>query len=156
MQLCNFAHNVLSQKNNVQSLQQKHQEKMSIDFKNNIKNIKTMSPELCVGQLFNLQSKASFQFCFQVRWPVISTIADPFMSIYEKRNNYLIFDSKKKNINIFYFWKSSPKTGQIFQVFTLYTKGHFSITKLDILIFSNILHLKMDFWYLSWKSIVSS
>ena len=131
---------------------------MSIDFKNNIKNIRTMSPELCLWQFFILQSKASFQFCFQVRRPVISTIADPFISFYEKRNNYLIFDSRKiQNVSIFYFWKSSPKNGQIFQVFTLYSKGrHFSITKLDILIFSNIVDFEMDFWYLSWKSIVSS
>ena len=47
-----------------------------------------------------------------------------------------IFDSWKiQNVSIFYFWKNSPKNGQIFQLFTLYSKGrHFSITKLDILI----------------------
>ena len=68
-----------------------------------------------------------------------------------------IFDSWKiQNISIFYFLKNSPKNGQIFQLFTLYSKGrHFSITKLDILIFCNILHLEIDFWNLSSKMIVS-
>ena len=32
-------------KNNAQSYQQKHWEKMSIDFKNNIWNIRTTSPD---------------------------------------------------------------------------------------------------------------
>ena len=32
----------------------------------------------------NLQSKVCFQFCFQVRRPVISTIVNPYMSFYEK------------------------------------------------------------------------
>ena len=81
-----------------------------------------------------------------------------YVILWEMRNNYLIFDSWKiQNVIIFYFWKSSPKNGQSFQLFTLYSKGrHFSITKLDILIFCNILHLEMDFWNLSWKRIVSS
>ena len=106
----------------------------------------------------NLQSKVCFQFCFQVRRPVISTIVDPYMSFYEKWEIITeIFDSWKiQNVSIFYFWKNSPKNGQIFQLFTLYSKGrHFSITKLDILIFCNILHLEIDFWNLSSKRIVS-
>ena len=106
----------------------------------------------------NLQSKVCFQFCFQVWRSVISTIADPYMSFYEKWEIITeIFDSWKiQNVSIFYFWKSSPKNGQSFQLFTLYSKGrHFSITKLDILIFCNILHFEMDFWNLSWKRIVS-
>ena len=107
----------------------------------------------------NLQSKVCFQFCFQVRRPVISTIVDPYMSFYEKWEIISeIFDSWKFKMSaFFYFWKNSPKNGQIFQLFTLYSKGrHFSITKLDILIFCNILHLEMGFWNLSWKRIVSS
>ena len=32
----------------------------------------------------NLQSEVCFQFCFQDRRPVISTIANPFMLFYEK------------------------------------------------------------------------
>ena len=106
----------------------------------------------------NLQSKVCFQFCFQVRRPVISTIVDPYMSFYEKWEIITeIFDSWKFKMSaFFYFWKSSPKNGQIFQLFTLYSNGcHFSITKLDILIFCNILHLEIDFWNLSSKRIVS-
>ena len=106
----------------------------------------------------NLQSKVCFQFCFQVRRPVISTIVDPYMSFYEKWEIISeIFDSWKFKMSaFFYFWKNSPKNGQIFQLFTLYSKGrHFSITKLDILIFCNILHLEIDFWNLSSKRIVS-
>ena len=60
MQLCSQR---TQPKNNVQSLQQKHQEKISIDFNNNIKNIRTTSPdsklfargncpEPCLGQFF--------------------------------------------------------------------------------------------------------
>ena len=80
-----------------------------------------------------------------------------YVILWEMRNNYLIFDSWKiQNVSIFYFWKSNPKNGNIFQLFTLYSKGHhFSITKLDILIFCNILHLEIDFWNLSSKRIVS-
>ena len=106
----------------------------------------------------NLQSKVYFQFCFQVRRPVISTIVDPYMSFYEKWEIISeIFDSWKFKMSAyFYFWKNSPKKWQICQNFTLYSKGHyFSITKLDILIFSNILYLEMDFWNLSWKMMVS-
>ena len=90
----------------------------------------------------NLQSKVCFQFCFQVQRPVISTIVDPYMSFYEKWEIITeIFDSWKFKILVFFlFLKNSPKNGQIFQLFTLYSKGrHFGITKLDILIFCNIL-----------------
>ena len=107
----------------------------------------------------NLQSKVCFQFCFQVWRPVISIIADPYMSFYWKWEIITeIFDSWKiQNVNIFYFWKSSPKNGQSFQLFNLYSKGrHFSITKLDILIFCNILHLEVGFWNMSWKRIVKN
>ena len=104
----------------------------------------------------NLQSKVCFQFCFQVRRPVIATIVDLYVPFYEKWEIITeIFDSSKfKMSGFFYFWRKSPKNGQIFQLFTLYSKGHhFSITKLDILILCNILHLEMDFWN-SWKRIV--
>ena len=106
----------------------------------------------------NLQSKVCFQFCFQVRRPVISTIVDPYMSFYEKWEIITeTFHSWKFKISaFFYFWKNSRKQGQIIQLFALYSKGrHFSITKLGILIFCNILHLEIDFWNLSSKRIVS-
>ena len=81
-----------------------------------------------------------------------------YVILWEMRNNYrTIWFMKNSKCQHFLFLKNSPKNGQIFQLFTLYSKGrHFSITKLDILIFCNILHLEMDFWNLSWKRIVSS
>ena len=145
---------------------------MSLDFKNNIKNFKTTSLVICRRNLSrtmswtvfpriytNLQSKGCFQFCCQVRRPVISTILESYMSFFKKWEIITeIFDSWKiQNVSIFYFWNNNTKNGNIFQIFTLYSKGHhFSITKLDILIFCNILHLEMNFWKLSWKGMVSS
>ena len=145
---------------------------MSLDFKNNIKNFKTTSLVIFRRNLSrtlswtvfpriytNLQSKGCFQFCCQVRRPVISTILESHMSFFKKWVIITkIFDSWKiQNVSIFYFWNNNTKNGNIFQIFTLYSKGHhFSITKLDILIFCNILHLEIDFWKLSWKGMVSS
>ena len=76
-----------------------------------------------------------------------------YVILWEMRNHYRnIWFMKIQNISIFYFWKNSPQNWQIFQLFTLFSKGrHFSITKLNILIFRNILHLEIDFWNLSWK-----
>ena len=101
----------------------------------------------------NLQSKVWFQSCLQVRRPVISTIVNPFMSFYEKLLlKYLIRENSKcqhffisdKRDRFFNFWPYMQKS------------HHFSITKLKILIFCNILHLEIDVWNLSWKWIVSS
>ena len=145
---------------------------MSLDFKNNIKNFKTTSLAICRRNLSrtmswtvfpriytNLQSKGCFQFCCQVWRPVISTILESYTSFFKKWEIIIeIFDSWKiQNISIFYFWNNNTKNGNIFQLFTLYSNGHhFSITKSDMLIFCNILHLEMDFWKLSWKGVVSS
>ena len=81
-----------------------------------------------------------------------------YVILWEMRNHYRnIWFMKNSKCQHFLFLKNSPKNGQIFQLFTLYSKGrHFSITKLDILIFCNILHLEIGFWNLSWKRIVSS
>ena len=59
----------------------------------------------------NLQSKVCFQFCFQIRWPVNSTIVDPYMSFYEKREIITeIFDSwKLKMSGVFLFLKKQPQ-----------------------------------------------
>ena len=58
---------------------------------------------------------------------------------------YLIHE-KFKTSAFFTSEKNSPKNGQVFQLFTLYSKGrHFSITKVDIQIVCNILNLEMDF-----------
>ena len=145
---------------------------MSLDFKNNIKNFKTTSLAICRRNMSrtrswtvfpriytNFQSKGCFQFCYQVRRSVISTILCSHMLFFKKWEIITeISDSWKiQNASIFYFWKNNPKNGNIFQLFTLYSKGHhFSITKLDILIFCNILHLEIDFSKLSWKEMVSS
>ena len=145
---------------------------MSLDFKNYIKNFRTTSLAICRRNLSRtmswtvfpriytiLQSKGCFQFCCQVRRPVILTILGSYMSFFKKWEIITeMFDSWKiQNVSIFYFWKNNPKNGNIFQIFTLYSTGHhFSITKLDILIFCNILHLGMDFRKLSWKGMVSS
>ena len=134
---------------------------MSLDFKNNIKNFKKTSLAIWRRNLsrtiswtvfpriyINLQSKGCFQFCCQVRLPLISAILDSYISLFKKWKIIAeIFDSWKiQNVSIFYFWKNNPKNGHIFQLFRLYSKGHhFSIAKLDILIFCNILHLQMNF-----------
>ena len=72
------------------------------------------------------------------------------------RNHYRnISFMKNSKFQHFLFLKNSPKNGQIFQLFILYSKGcHFSITKLAIVIFGNILHLEIEIWNLSWKRIV--
>ena len=145
---------------------------MFIDFKNNIKKIRTTSPDYrrCLPEVTvrnhvwtvfpriytNLQSKVCFQFCFQVRRPVISTIVNAFMSFYEKSlPEYLIHENSKCHY-FFISEKTGPKTDK-FSNFLHYIQRvkHFSITKLDILTFCNILHLEMDFWNFSWKRIVS-
>ena len=130
---------------------------MSLDFKNNIKNLlaicrrnlsRALSWTVFPRIYTNLHSKGCFQFCCQVRRSVISTILESYMSFCKKWEIITkIFDSWKiQNVSIFYFWNNNTKNGSIFQIFTLYSKGHhFSITKLDILIFCNILHLEWIF-----------
>ena len=80
-----------------------------------------------------------------------------YVILWEMRNHYQnIWFMKNWKCQYFLFLKNSPKNSQSFQLFNLYSKGcHFSITKLDILIFCNILHLEIDFWNLSSKRIVS-
>ena len=81
-----------------------------------------------------------------------------YVILWEMRNHYrhYLIHEKFKMSAFFFFFKNSPKNSQSFQLFTLYSKRrHFSITKLDILIFCNILHLEMDFWNLSSKRIIS-
>ena len=80
-----------------------------------------------------------------------------YVILWEMRNHYPnIFFMKNSKCQYFLFLKNSPQDGQIFQLFTLYSKGrHFIITKLDILIFCNMLHLEIDFWNLSSKRIMN-
>ena len=69
------------------------------------------------------------------------------MSFFENENSlpkYLIHEKFK--MSTFFISEKQSKNGQIFQLSTLYSKGfYFSITKLDILIYGNILDLEMDF-----------
>ena len=145
---------------------------MSPDFKNNIKNFKTTSLAICRRNLSRTMSwtvfpRIYYQFSIKRLLAVLlaSSTARNFNNIrltyvifWKMRIITEIFDSWKiQNVSIFYFWKNSPNNGQIFQLFILYSKGHhFSITKLDILIFCNVLHLEMGFWKFSWKGMVSS
>ena len=142
---------------------------MSLDFKNNIKNFKTTSLAICRRNLSrtmswtvfpriytNLQSKVCFQFCFQVRRPIISTIVNPFMSFYEiSLPKYLIHENSKCQ-HFFISEKQPQKTDKFFNFWPYIQRAAISVSKLGILIFCNILHLKMNFWSLSWKRLVSS
>ena len=142
---------------------------MSIDFKNDIKNIKTTSPDYKLFAGGNCPEPCPiYQFAIKSLLSVLfSSLTNRNLNNSRPRHAFFFFEKwviiteifnswKIQNVSIFYFWKNSPKNGQIFQLFTLYSKGrHFSITKLDILIFCNILHHEMDFWNLSWKRIVS-
>ena len=80
-----------------------------------------------------------------------------YVILWKMRNHYRnIWFMKNSICQHFLFLKNSSKNGQIFQLFPLHSKGrHFSVTKLDILIFCKILHLEIDFWNLSSKRIVS-
>ena len=61
----------------------------------------------------------------------------------ESLPKYLIYEKSKGQH--FLFPKKTAQNGQIFQLI-LHSKGrHFSMTKLDILIFCHILHLEIDF-----------
>ena len=75
--------------------------------------------------------------------------------LWEMRNNYqTIWFMKNSKCQHFLFLKKAPMD-KFFNF--LPSKGrHFSIPKLHILIFCNILYLEIGFWNLSWKRIVSS
>ena len=80
-----------------------------------------------------------------------------YVILWEMRNHYRnIWFMKNSKYQHFFFLKKQPRNGKNFKLFILHSKGHhFSITKLDILIFCHILHLEIDFWNLSSKRIVS-
>ena len=118
---------------------------MSIDLKNNIKNI-TWLLAICraIKTLLSVQLSILTARNFNNSKPIYVILWEIITEI---------FDSWKFKSTFFYFWKN----GQVFQLFVFYSKGcHFSITKLDILILCNILHLELGFWNLTWKRIVSS
>ena len=78
--------------------------------------------------------------------------------LWEMINNYrTIWFMKNSKCQHFLFLKKQPQKWTNFSTFYLQRAArHFSVTKLHILIFCNILHLEMGFWNLSWKRIVSS
>ena len=171
MQLCNFSHNVLSQKTMFKVSNTNTRKRCLLISKITLKTSEwchlttSYLPEVTVQS--HILGSLQCQFAIKSLPSVLlsSSTARNFNNsrpIYviswEMRNNYrTIWFMKNSKCQHFLFLKNSPKNGQIFQLFTLYSKGrHFSITKLDILIFCNILHLEMGFWNLSWKRIVSS
>ena len=61
--------------------------------------------------IYQFATKVCFQFCCEVRRPVISTIVNPFMSFDEKSLPKYLIHENSKNINIFLFLKkTAPKT----------------------------------------------
>ena len=68
--------------------------------------------------------KVCFQFCFQVRRSVISTIVDPHMSFCEKWETITeIFDLWKFKMPTFFFLKTQPQKQTNFSTFYLIFKG---------------------------------
>ena len=173
MQLCNFAHNLLRQKKNtmfkvsngntrerflliskliLKTSEERHLSTSylpEITVQNHI--FDSLQCQFAIKSLPSVLLSSSTARNFNNSRPI-------YVILWEMRNNYrTIWFMKNSKCQHFLFLKNSPKNGQIFQLFTLYSKGrHFSITKLDILIFCNILHLEMGFWNLSWKRIISS
>ena len=68
--------------------------------------------------IYQFATKVCFQFCCEVRRPVISTIVNPFMSFDEKSLPKYLIHENSKNINIFLFLKkTAPKTDKFLNVF---------------------------------------
>ena len=162
MQLCNFAHNVLSQKTMFKISNRNTRKRCLLISKITLKtserrHLTTSYLREVTVQNHVLDSFSQNIYQFEIKSLLSVLLSNSTarnlnnsrpMSFYEKWEIiFEIFDSWKFKMSaLFYFWKNSPKNGHIFQLFTLYSKGrHFSITKLDILIFCIILHLEMDF-----------
>ena len=82
-----------------------------------------------------------------------------YVILWEMRNNYrnIWFRKNSKCQHFLFRKKAVPKMDKVFNFLSYIQKAAiFSIAKLDILIFCNILHLEMGFWNLSWKKMVSS
>ena len=148
MQLCNFAHNVFSQKKQtmfkvtnrntrkrcllISKIILKTSERRNLTTSYLLKvTAQTISWTVFSRIYTNLQSKVCFQFCFQVRRPVISTIADPYMSFYEKWEIITeLFDSWKiQNVSIFYFWKTAPKMDKFFNFLPYIQRATISVSQ---------------------------
>ena len=77
----------------------------------------------------NLQSNVCFQFCFQDRRPLISTIANPFMVLYEKSlPKYLIHENSKCQ-HFFISEKTAPKTDKFFNFLPYIQRAAISVSQ---------------------------
>ena len=144
MQLCNFAHNVLSQKTMFKVSNRNTRKRYLLISKITLKTSErrhlttSYLPEVTVQNhvwtVFpkiynNLQSKVCFKFCFQVRRPVISTIVNPFMSFYEKSlPKYLIHENSKCQ-HFFISEKTVPKTDKFFNFLRYIQKAAISVSQ---------------------------
>ena len=140
MQLCNFAHNALSQKKTMFKVSNRNTRKRcllisKITVKTSERYRLTTSclPEYCpgpyLGQFAIAKSKVCFKFCFQVRRPVISTIVNPFMSFYEKSlPKYLIHENSKCQ-HFFISEKTAPKTDKFFNFLPYIQRAAISVSQ---------------------------
>ena len=103
-------------KNNVQSQQQKHQENMSIDFKNNIKIIRMTSPDTQLFARGNCPEPCLGQFFLEYR-PIICH----FMRNEKSLSTYLIHENSK--CQHFLFLKRQPQKRTNFSNCYLIFKG---------------------------------
>ena len=163
MQLCNFAHYILSLKTMFKVSNRNTRKRCILISKITLKTSErrhlatSYLPGVTVQNHFlGIFSYNIYQFAIKSLLSVLVSSSRArnfnnsrpiYVILSEMRNHYRnIWFIKFKMSASFYFWKNSPKNGQTLKIFTLYSKGHhFSITKLDILIFCNILHLEMDF-----------
>ena len=137
--------------------------KRYLEFKNNVKTSKrrhltaSYLPEVTVQNHVTVFPRIYTNLQSSPTAHNFSNSRTIYVILWKMRNHYRnIWFMKNSKCQHFLFPKNSPQNWQSFQLFTLYSNGrHFIITKLDILIFCNILHLEIDFWNLSSKRIVS-
>ena len=124
MQLCNFAHNVFSQKKTMFKVSNRIMRKRcllisKITVKTSERRhlITSYLPEVTVqNHVLDRFSLNIYKFVIKFWRPLISTIVHPYVLCYEKWEiTTEIFDSWKfQNVSIFYFWKNSPKMDKFF------------------------------------------
>ena len=170
MQLCNFAHNAPVQ--TMFKFSNRNTRKRCLL----ISKVKLKTPErrhlttsyllevTVQNHVLNSFSQYIYQFAIKNLLSVLlssSTACNfknsrpKYVILWEMRNHYQnIWFMRIQNVSIFF---TSEKTApKIFSTFYLIFKGPpFQYHKVRHLNFT-LLHLEMDFWNLSWKSIVSS
>ena len=102
-------------------------------------------PEPCFGQFFLeyipiCNQKSAFSSAFRFDGPQI--LAIPLILFYEKSLPKYVIHENSKCQHFSISEKAIPKTDKIFNFLLYIQKAAISV---DILIFCNILHLKMDF-----------